>query len=43
MPATQTHLSVSRASACGIPASRPLSVLDLDEAYIYSDVCTVYR
>lgn len=29
----RAHLSVFRASACGIPASKPLSVLDRDKAY----------
>ncbi len=41
--ATQANLPVPRASACGIPASKPLSVLDRDKAYFYSDACTVYR
>jgi hypothetical protein len=33
MGARQANLSVYHASACGIPASRPLSVLDRDKAY----------
>ena len=41
--ATPAHLFVFRASACGIPASRLLSLLDHDKAYICSDACTVYR
>src|SRR5215831_18026183 len=43
MGATRANLSVPGASACGIPASRLLSVLDHDRAYIYSGACTVYR
>jgi len=39
----RVHLPVQSASACGIPASRPLFVLDHDRAYICSDACTVYR
>ena len=39
----RAHRPVPRASACGIPASKPLSVLDHDKAYIYLDACTVYR
>jgi hypothetical protein len=41
--ATRAHLSVTRASACGISASMPLSVLDRDKACLYSDACTVHR
>ena len=40
---TRTHASVLGASACGIRASTPLSVLDHDRAYICLDACTVYR
>src|SRR5215475_12062170 len=36
-------MSVPRASACGIPASTLLSVLDHDKAYRQLDACTVYR
>ena len=38
----RVHQPVPIAFACGIPASTPLSVLDRDKAYIYSDACTVY-
>jgi hypothetical protein len=34
------HPHVHCASACGIPASTLLSVLDYDRAYICSDACT---
>jgi hypothetical protein len=43
MHATRTHSSAPRASACGIPASTLLSVLDHDKAYSYLDACTVHR
>ena len=43
MAMTRAQPSFPRASACGIPASMPLSVLDHDTAYFYSDACTVYR
>ena len=40
MGARQANLSVYRASACGIPASKLLFVLDRDRAYIHPDSCT---
>ena len=43
MAEKRVHRLVPSASACGIPASKPLSVLDRDRAYSYSDACTVYR
>ena len=43
MADTRAHRSVPRVSACGIPASMLLSVLDHDRAYFYLDACTVYR
>jgi len=42
MHATRARLSAPCASACGIPASTPLYVLDRDKAYSYLDACTVY-
>jgi hypothetical protein len=43
MEATRAHLSVFRAFACGIPASKLLCVLDRHMAYSYLDACTVHR
>jgi hypothetical protein len=43
MTETQAHPPVPGAFACSIPASRPLSVLEHDKAYISSDACTVHR
>jgi len=43
MQAPGAHSSSPRASACGIPASTLLSVLDHDKAYSYLDACTVHR
>jgi hypothetical protein len=43
MEATRARLSSPRASACGIAASTPLSVLGRDRAYSYLDACPVHR